>query len=298
MTTAVEGFQAKLGIDTANPVTAMFDFLNESIALDQAVVDGTGLRGQIDYDISRCRDGIEDVGGDLEMTPSAAELALLLPWILNGTPSGSSPITYPLADACATRYITIDRSNGTDGKVFTYAGAGVGRATFRASQGQMLRLSLDIVAQTETVANAGTFPGLTIGTDNAWIFEELVLSIGGTNYPCNDFSLLINKYIDRNRRFNSLTLPAIISMNRRIFFQTSLPYGLATAVYGSAGAAGAAVVATFTNAANSKVLTMTMAKVAFPRKSPTVPGRSEVMLPVIGEAKRNGATMPLVVTIA
>jgi hypothetical protein len=107
--------------------------------------------------------------------------------------------------------------------------------------------------------------------------------------------ITIDNAIDRDRFFNSQTATALPPMDRHVTMELSAPYGDASALYGM-GAAGAAVVATFTN--GGAVLTMTAGRVAFPRKSPGVPGRQEIMLPLHGTAYKSGSTAELVTTLA
>jgi hypothetical protein len=65
-------------------------------------------------------------------------------------------------------------------------------------------------------------------------------------------------------------------------------------VYG-AGSSGAAVVATFTNGAVS--CAFSLVKVRFPKRTPSIPPRGEIMLPVAGNCYSSGATKELVVTL-
>jgi len=283
------GFQSQVGIGTADPVDTRYDFLNENLSCSEEFPDTGGLRGTRSHVIERVRAGIRRVQGSITMQPTPVELAALLPWILGANASGT---LFALADALTSRFITVDRG----AKVFTYSGCFVDSATFRSSQGQPLSLTLNIVGSDETVANSGTFPSLAIDTaTNAFMFHDLALSIASVTYQAKDFDLTVNNHIDKDRMFNSQVLSlATKSMDRTINFRTNLPYGDATAVY-STGASGVLVAGTFTN--NLVSVLFSMVKVAFPRRSPTVGGRQEVMLPLEGVAYRSGATLELVTTL-
>lgn len=283
------GYPGQLGISTSNPVDARFDFLSENLVCNEEFPDTGGLRGTRSHVIERVRAGLRRVGGTITMQPTAVEWAALLPWILGGTPSET---TYPLADALTSRYVTVDRV----AKVFTYSGCFVDSATIRGSQGQPLQLTLNLVGSDETVGNAASFPSLTLDTTtNAFMFHDCVISVASTEYQSRDFEITINNHIDRERFFNSQVLSLTTSpMDRHISSRFSLPYGDAVAAYNT-GAAGVAVSVTATNGAVS--LAFSMAKVAFPRRSPMVAGRQEIMLPLEGMAYRSGSTLELVTTL-
>jgi hypothetical protein len=286
---AAEGMLTQLGIGASDPVDARFDFQRESLACREEFLDGNGLRGTLEHDISRVRRNMRRIGGQLVLQPNAAELALLLPWILGANASGT---TYALADTQQTRVVTVDRIT----KVYTYTGCVVNRATFRASQGEPLQLMLDLIGIDETEGDAGTFPTLTINTaaGGPFIFPDLALSIASNTYNARDFELTIDNRLDANRFFNSLTIISAPKTDRMITTRLTLPHGDAAAVYNT-GPGGVATVATFTNGTVS--IAFSLAKVTYPRESPTIPGRSEIFLPLNGTAYHTGSTNSLIVTL-
>lgn len=287
-TTPAYGFQTAIGIDTANPVTKRFDFQSENLILSEDFKDTNGLRGTRSRAGERIVAGIRHVAGQITLQPNSLELANLLQWIMGGTPTGTPAVTYPLADALQTRFVTVDRV----AKVFTYNGCVVDKCHIKGSQGEPLVITLDVCGLDETIAAAGSFPVIALDTTTQpFMFFELAITIGGVTYQAKDVDITIDNAIDKDRFFNSLTATALIAMDRHITVSFSLPYGDATTVYGL-GAAGTAVVATFTN--GGAVLTLTMGRVAFPRHSPSVAGRQEVMLPFSGTAYKNGSTLELV----
>jgi hypothetical protein len=284
----VQGYNALLGIGDTSTVDQPLDFLSESLACVEEFKDRAGLRGTRAHNIEATRAGIRRVGGNLRLQPTAVEWASLLPWILGGTPSGTN---YPLAETLPAKYVAVNRSDGTDGKVFVYSGVKVNRATIRGTQGEPLELDLDLVGVDETVGLANSFPALTLDTTTApFMFHDLVLSIAATEYQAKDVEIVIDHRLDGERFFNSQTRTAIAAQDRMIGVNTQLPYGDAEAAYNT-GIAGVAVVATFTNGTVS--LAFTMSKVQFPRRSPTAPGRTEIMLPLQGIAYKSGSTLEL-----
>jgi len=287
---AAIGTLSKLGIDTANPVTERFDFQSESLVCAEEFVDGTGLYGTLSRQISRVRAGMRHIQGTIRFTPTPVELALLLPWILGGTPSGTGTVTYPVGEACPTRYVAIDRNAGN---LFTYNGVGVVGATFRFSQGALLDLSLDLLGIDETIS--GSFPNLSIDTTTQpFIQSDLAISINGTVSNAKELTLSIRYPVDTERFFNSQTLNSVVWLDRHVTIETSVPYGQFQALYNT-GASGVPVILTTTH--GGSVLTQTMANVTFPRNSPNASGRQEIMLPLRGTCYAAGSTKELVTTL-
>jgi len=283
---AAIGARGKLGIGTSSPTTYMLDFKSEGLARRQESVNGNGVRGTRSHHATRVRAGLNRIAGSLALQPNAADLHQLFPWMLCGTtttPSGTLKL-YKLGEAAASRYVQVDRH----AKVFTYATVGVDKWTLKAEQGQLLDCDLDLIAATETVGNAGTFPSLAVDvTTNPFILSDLALTVGGTTVTAKSFEVACSNAIDADRFFNSNDLSAIVMHDREVTFKTRLPYGDFTALYDLGAATGVEVVATLTNGA--VVLTLTLPAVVFPPQSPVVPGREEVMLDLEGRAYRTGA---------
>lgn len=290
--TATFGFQSQLGVDTANPVTQRLDFDSEELVCDEDFIDTNGLRGTRSLSQERIRQGIRRVHGMIRFQPTEAELALLLPWILGGTPSLG---TYPLGDILSPRFVAIDRGS----HVFTYNGCVVDTATFHATQNQALSVDLEIIGIDETLGAAGSFPSLTLDiTTQPFIFTDLVLVVNGVTYNCRSFELKIDNDIEKERFFNSQTLTAGYAKSRHITISHPLPYGDDSAAY-NLGVAGVAATATFTNGAH--VLEFSMANVKYPRHSPRVEGHEEIFLPLTGTAYKSGenpGTLELVTTLS
>jgi hypothetical protein len=282
------GVQAKFGVGDVAPATQALDIQSEGLKQVVEKVDLNGLKGSRSRDITRVREGRKRVGGPITLFPTPVELAYLLPKILGGTPVGQN---YPLAETVPTFITQADRVM----KVFTYNGLAVTRATFRGQSGGGLELTLDCIGQTETPGNAGTFPAIFIDTTTTpFMFHDLVLTLGGTPYQCNDLTLTIDNAIDAERFWNSQTLVTAQATDRNINISLTVPYGDASAFYTPA-TASAAVVATFTNGTVS--VAFSLAAVAVAWESPVINGRGELVLPVNGQAYKTGATLELVTTL-
>jgi hypothetical protein len=296
--TAIYGAASQMGFDTANPVTVRQNFLDCGVVSRGKTEDMNLLRGTRSRSKEATRQGIQRCGGPIRTNPTAIEMQSWLPWIL-GTPVSGT--TYALAEAIATRFLSIDRSNylfgGTAGKVYTYSGAGINRATWKAAQGGIpLELSVEVVAQTEAVGIYSSFPVLALDiATKPWLFTDLTLTIGGTPYNCRDFELTLDNKIDTERFLNSLTLTGLYGTDRIVSLSTHVPYAGAEALYNSGGS-GVSCTAVFTNGVD--VLTFTLGSLVFPQGSPPGNERNETFLPVTGEAYMSGANKELVATLA
>lgn len=283
---AAMGHQAKFATGDDSTIDEPFDFISENIALAETFIDGSGFVGSRSMPKERLAASTRSVAGQVVMNPTGADLDLWLPRILGGVESADS---FPLAETLPSFYACVDRV----AKVFTYSTCYVNSATFKASEGTFLEMTIDLMGTDETVGNAGTFPSLTITHSVPYIFSQLVLTIGGTEYHPKSWELTVNNALEM-QFFNSLTPTRINATDREVTVTTQLPYGDATATYG-VGTGGAAVVATFTS--GGKSLAFSCASVAFPRNSPVVTNvRGELMIDLTGRARKSGSTAELAVT--
>jgi len=289
------GTYGKLGIGAANPVDKRLRYKDEDFIAKLGLIDGNEINGQLDRQIELVRDGEIRVAGPINLVPNAVEISYLLQWILGGTPTGTPLVTYPLTQTnnLPEKFVTIDRVI----KVFTYSGVKVNRATFRAVQGGPLELSLDLIGKTLVGEGAaGSFPNITLDLSNGpFVMRDLTMTVAGTTVTPKEFTLTVDNVLNPDRFFNSQTLVSIDQQDRRISFETSLPYGDFQALKAGFTSAGTAVVATFTNA--GAVLGFSLVKVAIPYTDPGTPGRSEIMLAVSGDAMASGTTPSLVTTL-
>src|SRR5262245_24179573 len=218
-TTASMGHQAKLGTKnettygTAVTVDQGFVFVNESIVKRGVIVQRSGLRGSRAQQSSDTRVGPYTVGGRLVLEPTPEDLAIWLPRILGAAPSGT---TYNLAETLPSFTLSVDRV----AKVFTYAGCKVNRALLQGTQGGLLRLSLDLVAQSETVAAAGTFPSLSPSISQPYIFSDLALTLAATAREVREFALSIDNHLITDRFMNSLVIVNAPEGDRSIALST------------------------------------------------------------------------------
>jgi hypothetical protein len=303
-TTASMGHQTKLGTITETTygtppgsVTEPFVFVSESIAKKGVIVERGGLRGTRSHVADDTRVGPYTAGGQLVLEPTPEDLAIWLPRILGGTPTGGSPKTYPLAETLPSFTLSIDRV----AKVFTYAGCKINRAVFHGAQGGLLRLTLDIVAQSETAANAGTFPSLTAGVTQPYIFSDLALTLASTAREVKQFNLTLDNALATDRFMNSVTIVSAPEGDRTITLRTMHAWAAANTDLYAQALAGAAGALQLTNALGSSPpvgyqTTFSFATLQSPDRSPNVPGRQEFFLNLEMVARKVGGTAELSVT--
>lgn len=283
---AAMGYAAQGGIGVNSTVDQRIDFRSESVGLIEEVINANGVRGTRSQSVEKIRQGLQRIGGTIDLQPTAVEWSYLLPWILGANASGTN---YTLSDTLQARYVSFDRVT----KVFTYDGCKVDRATIRCTQGQPLSLSLDVVGLTETIGNAGSFPNITLDTSTGpFTFADANgnMTVNGTTVTPRDWSITISNMLDRDRFFNSNTMASVETRDRSVMVSMTLPYGDQSALYG-AGPTGVQMNVTFTNGATS--LFVYCPALVFMRDSPNVSGKEEIMLPISGRAFKTGTTSEL-----
>jgi hypothetical protein len=269
------------------------------LGMAEEAVGAEGMSGTRSRKSERTRAGLQRISGRCIMEPNAAELALLLPWILGANASGT---TYALAETLQPFTSELKKDNGTDGKVFTYAGCFVNKATFTSEPGAALRLELEVEAFTESVGTAATATSLTLNVATSPFIHSdtsAAVSIAGSAYPTSRVQITIDNQLDADRFLNSTTRAALPAKGRDITVSLGPPYGASTSLYPTAAtlAAGVAVNVTYTNTVYAVSCLFSFVKVHFPRRTPPWNGREEFMLPLEGMAKETAATKELVVTL-
>jgi hypothetical protein len=299
-TTASMGHQARLGTKnettygTAVTVDEAFVFTSESIAKRGVIVERSGLRGTRSHQADDVRVGPYTVGGRLVLEPTPQDLSIWLPRILGAPADGAN---FHLAETLPSFTLSIDRV----AKVFTYAGCKVNRATLEGAQGGLLKLSLDLVAQSESVAAAGTFPALTASVAQPYIFSDLALTLAATAREVKEFELSIDNGLVTDRFMNSITIVSAPEGDRNILLRTIHAWAAANADLYAQALAGAAGTLQLTNALGGTPptgyrTTFNFATLQVPDRSPNVPGRNEFFLNLEMAARRVGSTPELAVT--
>lgn len=258
-----------------------------SLGLSQVFNDTNGIRGTRQHSAARVRETQRQVSGTLQLAPVASELDLLIPWML-GNPKVNDATAIAPAETLPARWIKTYR----DGTKHKYNGLKVNRAVFSAAEGGPMQLSLDLMGVDE-VTDAGATETDTIDDDaGPYVLSDCALTVGGTAYQFRSVSVEINNALQAKYN-NSLTATSILATDLMVQVSLSLPYGDATALYGSA-LAGVAVVATFTN--GNRSLALNLAGVAAPKQPLPIGQRAARDLTWVGVARRTGSTPPITIT--
>lgn len=288
--TPAKAFAAQLGMGAASPVTERYEFLSTTLAARTTIVQSGGIRGTRSKYSHRVRKASEAVNGNIVMNPSATEIDLLLPRILGGSTAGG---VTTVADALTAFYICVDKVS----KVCEYDGCVVSRAVFSGSPGQPLQLSLDIEGTSETEAAAGTFPALSIDTDNMFVFSDLTFKLPTTSIPISSFSLTIDNALETNRFLNSLTRTEIPALDRSVTVDVSMPYTTDNMAYYTSAKAATAQVGALVMADGSSTYTVALPALQANASGPDVPSKAaELMLSLSFEALRTAAATEVTFT--
>lgn len=282
MSESIRTFDKLFGSVDDNTYVALEFLDGSSLGVVETFLDPNGMRGSRQHDAERVRRSQRFVQGTLRFAPVPTELDFLLPAILGADESADS---FALAETIPYRYFTTSR----DGTLHKYQ-VKVNRAVFEFAEGAPLTLSLDVIGVDES---AGSSRSEALGDDGGpYVMSDAGLTIGGTTYQFRSGQLEINNFLEVKYN-NSVTPSAIHSTDLQIQIAYALPYGDASAAYGTA-VTGVASVLTFTNGNRSTVFTL--AGVAAPKQSLPLGGRGARDLPWTGIARRTGSTAPLVVT--
>jgi hypothetical protein len=282
---------------TPGAVSEPFVFVSESIMKRGVIVERTGLRGTRSHVADDTRLGPYTVGGMLVLEPTPEDLAIWLPRILGGAPTDDVPKAYPLDETLPSFTLAIDRV----AKVFTYAGCKVNRAVLGGTQGGLLRLALDIVAQGESIGAAGSFPTLSPVNTQPYIFSDLALTLAATSREVRQFSLSIDNALVTDRFMNSLTIVGAPEGDRMISLNTTHAWAPANTDLYAQALSGAVGTLTLTNALGGTPPSgyqtiFNFATLQSPDRSPNVSGRQEVFLNLEMLARKVGGTEELQVT--
>lgn len=283
MTATVSSF-GRLAVGPAgSPVTSRLDHQSFATGFEEQYIDASGNTGRLTRFVNRSRLTKRVVAPRLSLKPTAAELAIVLPWLMGGTPTGTTTITYPTGNTVPTKRLQYDDGNSV---VHTYDPMAVSSASFSSSSsGQTLGIDLQLVGQTAVIGTAFPSTGVT-GIDNVtgpFVHSDTAgaVLVNGVVTLCENVSISVDNGILTDRFFNSLTLAGFVKHDRSIKVSLTYPYGEAPTLY-DAGGAGVPVVVTYTNGAY--ILAFTFPAVRFPKTPVDVPYRNELMHGLSGDA--------------
>ena len=264
-----QSYAAQLGISASGPVSDRFEVVSASLQKTSQLVQSEGARGSRSRYKFRVRKQLERCSGNLVMEPSVTEIDKILPWFTGGTTTlGVTDV----GNTLATRVVSIDRVT----KVSTYAGCVVSRCTIEGNRGAAVRWTLDVEGTTETEGAAGSFPSLSLDTDNFFVFSDCSFSLGGTTRKPESFRLVVDNVLDTERFLNSLTREEIPSKDRRVTLEATFPYNSDHSDLYDVAIAGIAGSLVITD--GSTTYTIAMANIKTGAQPREIPVRDEIKL--------------------
>jgi len=272
-----------------------YEFLAERLVARRSWIRSNGIRGTRSMASERNRIGPTSVGGPILFNPDPAMLDLWLPRILG---EAESTDVFAVAETLPSFGVLLDKVGNT----FEYKDCVVssavlrGRANGGGGEPEPLQLQLNIVGKSRTSGTSA--PSVTLSTaSNAapYIFEDGVVSIGGTNREVLDFTLTIDNRV-RPRWVNSLSATALCPSDRIVAFTVTVPADSSHVAGGSSllDPTIKAVTLTFTN--GNMALAISLAGVQFDTEDPVVRGKTEITYQMSGIAGSVTTTKEIVVT--
>lgn len=301
------------------------EFVSETIGLDQAVIDASGIRGLMGHHADRTRHGLRIVSGQIVMQPSVQDLYDLAPiWFGGSSASPALAETGPASFALAI---------GRSAKDFYYNYCKVASVNFTSAAGGIVTMTLNIIGTNENVPGQGAVDGvpfdlgtiagrsLTASTTQSPLMHfdssasVLFDPTDGSPFTATpeEISITIDHGILPDRFRNSKTVTALPAMDRVISLGLTFPYNVehaacatpATSLYPAqllgydAGTLPGNFRISYVHGdISSKSVVFDFINAKFNRSAPRVGNsRGEIMLPYAGRAFRTTATQECVLTL-
>lgn len=287
MGTASIATLSKFAIDDTSPAGATIaitdfdasskqgEFLTESMKMQQEHYWNEGMRGSRSRFKQKVRIARESVGGQITLNPTFVELDQWLPRILGAAEVANS---FALAATVPEFHLLFDRI----AKRFMYQACKINKATFSASSGQPVTLTLDILGKDE-VESATAFPVAVPALDsgNIMMASDVTFSLAADASAAQvfDWSITIDNMLMPDRFANSTSRISMPETDRVITLQMNVPYTADEIDLYNQAIAGAAGSLTITGPGG--VTVFTFANIKVPADAPTAQRRgAEIVLPI------------------
>lgn len=279
--------EAAWGVD-AGAVTQRFLIDSGGLLAKGTILERDALRGDRSSQADDSRTGPYTVSGTVMMRPTPEDLAIWIPRILGGTPSGTA---YALANVLPSFSVCEDKL----AQVPTYNGCKVNKATFSFRKGDFMKIALDIVGATETMGAGGSFPTLTGSKTTPFIICDSILTLIATARAFEDAELVINNNLITDNFKNSCTIVSLDEGPRVVTLKTTHAYNLGNIdLYNQALAGSAGTLALTTG---NYGCSFTFGTLQVPRESPSNSGKGEIPLVLDMIARMTGTTKEIAVTL-
>lgn len=273
---------SKLGLGSSEPVSEFVGHESCTGGEVATIVRPPGLWG--DRQPRNIRTRLSPKSTDLTVVcwPNAAELDIWLPKLLGGTKGVDN--VFAVGQTIAAFYLWQIR--GT--YIHKFAGCKISTMTLEASDGQPLKATFTIPAVTENkAALAGTFPaGWALDTGSThYMFADLVVDIGGTEYSCRQFRLVYDNMLNTTRFTNADYRTGMPTRGMQGTWEILIPTNGSVALMDT-DPSGVEVTATFTQ--DAKSLEIYSPAVAFDKQALTAQD-DEWHVPLRGMASKTDA---------
>lgn len=258
---------------TFSGTSTTWDFISDTVAKNEQILVGEGLRGYRQRQINAERAGLYDVAGQLTCNPSIGFLSYWLPYVM-----GSGTSTAPTFAAAVPAFDMIaDRADG----VYKYTGCKINRFELKFASGQLATCTMDVIGKTETAVSwAGAALGSSMLYDPLQSAECQFETTGGVR-AVEELSFGISNGLAPKRRMN-LTVQDILEGDREVFLRGKATMDSAElgALYDIGGSPDNGVILTLTNTQGLSTVsaTFTFSRVRFPSRT-GIPEGEEFMLP-------------------
>lgn len=195
-------------------------FVTEGLRCRKDRLKSDGIRGTRSQEEAMSAEGPSHNGGPLSMIPNQLEMEQFLTHILGGTEVGNA---WALAEALVDD-LYVERWDGAGGH--TFANGCAKTATWRSTQGGLLRLDLDLAFRTAADLAAATAQSMLAGLP--YTHAGLVLTLGGVAYRCKDLMIKVDNAVKDDHRNNSNDLQEFPTGDRIVTVEATLPYSAAT----------------------------------------------------------------------
>jgi hypothetical protein len=283
---AAFGLNSSTSLSVAGAATSIYEFLSESMGVEQEIVRTDGLRGTRVHPTERTRTGRRTPGGSISMQPTHVELGVILPKIIDS--SGVSDTLPPYFQVVMNKVA----------KGWTFIGCKTSKARFSSRVGEPLALDWDIEAVDCSVGSPGDFSLLSLDQHAPFIFQDATLSLNSGTYQFAEVEIEIDWHLKLDRFMNSQTRTDLPSEDASVMLSLSLPYTSDTTGLWNALLPGASAGGSVTFNDGTHTIVFTFGDLIFPalRDGPSARAKDEILLPLRAEARGTGSTSPLVIS--
>jgi len=278
------GVKAESTYGTYVAPTSFFPLISESVKFDIQRIESKAIRAnRLTMDSGDWAAGQKTGSGQVNLELYDRTSALLFVHALGAVATtGAGPYTHTITPGnLLGKSLTMQVGRpSTDGtvRVFSYLGTKIKGWTLTAKSGDLVKMTLDVLARDEDTAQTLASASYTSGL-KPFVFTGAAVSVGGSSLSnCREFTLQgTNGLADRRVVNSALMLEPVDGDQRQIKGTITMEFDSLTQYARYTGATEAAVVLTFTSGSNTITITM---NARFDGNTPNVAGADVLTLPL------------------